>query len=154
MDQNALEETIELVYEKLPLLPYSDERRALLMETAATESGIGISLEYKGNYGVTQFRVSSAKYLLNWLKERHPDTYASIMDMYDAKRTMRENLKYNVPFNIAMCATYYWHRNPKLTDKALSTINKRSHVWKRYYNTSAGSGTPRQYVQRSTARLS
>lgn len=154
MDKNALSETIEMVYNRLPLLEYSDERGALLLETVATESDIGVALEYKGNYGVTQFRISSAKYLLNWLRKKHPEMHVSIMDMYDPTKTMRENLKFNVPFNLAMCATYYWHRNPSLDNKSLSTITKRSRVWKKYYNTSAGSGTPQQYVKRSIARLS
>lgn len=150
MDQIELLKTISAVFQRLPHIKSSAGLKLLVVETMAVESELGRNpVPYKGAYGSAQMQLSTAKYLMKWTKEKHSDVYKSIMSFYDRNLSLKDNLARNVPYQIAMCITYYWHREPNLYAK-VDTRLSRGKLWKSEYNTSKGVGTVEKYLQRTS----
>ena len=150
MDQVKLLQTIGAVFQRLPHIKSSTGLKLLVVETMAAESELGRNPStYKGAYGSAQIQLTTAKYLMKWTKENHGDVYKSIMEFYDRDLSLKDNLSRNIPFQIAMCITYYWHREPNLYAK-VDTRLSRGKLWKSEYNTFKGVGTVEKYLQRTS----
>ena len=150
MDQVKLLQTISAVFQRLPHIKSSTGLKLLVVETMAAESELGRNpTPYKGAYGSAQMQLTTAKYLMKWTKEKHSDVYKSIMGFYDRQLSLKDNLARNVPFQIAMCITYYWHREPNLYAKVDTRLD-RGKLWKAEYNTYKGVGTVEKYLQRTS----
>ena len=141
MPHDRLEGTVRAVLARLPHIPDTMEWRLLIIETAHAESNGGrfmVSWRSEGDLGVFQLQETTVVDTLDWLKVRHPDVLLAVMAFYDRKQTLAFNLEFNVPFGTALCATYYWRRDP-LAD--ISSPLSRAQLWKEQYNTEQGKGT-------------
>lgn len=152
-DTEAMRETILAVVQHLPNLKSRPEFLDLIFETLAVETGLGreqveTGIKRWANYGIAQFRVETARETLKWLKAIRPDVHAATMDFYDRKKSLKDNLTYNVPFSIALAAEYYWRRVPDIYSN-ISDREARARVWKVAYNSPKGLGTVRAYLDRA-----
>lgn len=154
LDHEDVVETTEVILHELPNMQVAPHLVALILETMIVETNMGgASYEYSQkhwkNYGIGQFTLTSAKDTLNWVKKYHPETHETLMNYYNRKLSLKDNLISNVPFCIALISQYYLQRTKNsLSKKQLGTIAKRAQVWNIVYNTAAGSGTPSIYIQR------
>ena len=150
MDGDKLRATIRAVLQRLPQIRSTPRYVSLVYETMAIESNLGslghISVGHQ--YGSIQMLRSTALEILEWSKKNQQDIYRTLVELRTPCLSTRDNLKQNIPFQIAMCATYYWMRTngslPKIT-----TVRARGNLWKRVYNTYKGSGTVAMYITRA-----
>lgn len=151
LEEDTLRKTIKAVVLRFPNLRHTKDLQDLLFETMLVESNLlGISrkqLEMYNNFGIAQFRVDTAKDTLGWLKHIRKDVYDVIMDLYVKELSLKDNLRYNIPFAIGMMAQYYWRIAPDLYPN-ITTLEKRGILWKSAYNTAKGLGTVNAYKNR------
>jgi len=146
--------TITTILKELPNLQVGDHFTDLIMETMIVETNLGAaSYDHAHNtyhnYGLGQFTHRSARDTFNWCKKNHPDSHEVMMKYYDKRLSFLDNVSYNVPFSIALISQYYLQRtNGKVNRTHLSTLEQRSYVWDRVYNTALGSGSPDIYTSR------
>lgn len=141
MSPERLDSTVRAVLARLPHIPDTDDWRALVIETARAETNGGrfaVAWRSRGDLGIFQIREETARDTIHWLSFRHPDVLRAVMSFYDRKQSLRFNLEFNAPFGAALCATYYWRRDP-LAD--ISTPLTRAALWKTEYNTRRGKGS-------------
>ena len=147
LSYEEMSEIAKDVVEQLPKIKSTPEVIKLLTETAITESDGGYYINTKGmgGLGITQVNYETAKYLLTKLK----DSDIRVLDrLKDDSLSLKENLTYNLHFNMAMCALYYYHRKSNRIYRRIKSIDGRANLWKEVYNTSEGSGTPDTYKNR------
>ncbi len=151
LEEETLRQTIKAVVLRFPNLRHTKDLQDLLFETMLVESNLlGISrkqLEMYNNFGIAQFRIDTAKDTLGWLKHIRKDVYNVIMDLYAKDLSLKDNLRYNIPFAIGMMAQYYWRIAPDLYPN-ITTLEKRGILWKSAYNTAKGLGTVNAYKNR------
>lgn len=151
LDEDTVRKTIKAVVLRFPNLRHTKDLQDLLFETMLVESNLlGISrkqLEMYNNFGIAQFRMDTAKDTLNWLKTIRKDVYEVMMDLYEDDLNLKDNLRYNIPFAIAMMAQYYWRISPDIYPN-ITTLEKRGILWKSAYNTHKGLGTVNDYKNR------
>lgn len=152
MDKDDLLSTISAVFQRFPNIKTSPELINLVYETFITETDLGrenveAAIKRYNNYGCAQFRIDTAKELINWLSIVRPDVHKALMDLYNKKMSFNWNLSYNVPFNIALCVQYYWQRIPDIYAN-INTVEDRAKCWKSAYNTYLGDGTVNAYLRR------
>lgn len=151
LEEEPLRKTIKAVVLRFPNLRHTKDLQDLLFETMLVESNLlGISrkqLEMYNNFGIAQFRMDTAKDTLGWLKHIRKDVYDVVMDLYEDKLSLKDNLRYNIPFAIAMMAQYYWRIAPDIYPN-ITTLEKRGILWKSAYNTHKGLGTVNDYKNR------
>lgn len=130
----------------------TDEFKKLIYETMIVETNLGGEKWSTGiskwrNYGIGQFTMRTAKYLLSWLKKTDYEAYTALMTYYNHERSLEYNITYNVSFSVGMIAHYYLHRAPNAID-IVGNLTARAKLWKRVYNTYKGSGTVHIYKKR------
>lgn len=146
-DSVKLHRTIEAVLPQLPHVRTTPNLVQFVMEIFMAETCLGQYTTGSGQYGLAQFRSRSATHLLNWTKTIHPDVYESLMSFYNNELSLKDNLISNIPFNIAMCATYFWHRVPDYQER-ITSVEERAILWKTVYNTRSGKGIVSKYLAR------
>ena len=155
LDYDDLMNTVIATLNRMPNIEKNLNIANLVMETCITETGMGRS-KYRyaaknyRNYGIAQLREDTVKDTLAWLRMVRKDAYKAVVELMDPKLSLRDNLMYNVPFSIAMCAQYYWRREVNLPN-LVNTVEERAALWKKQYNTSAGLGTVEKYLERVSA---
>ena len=134
--RSDLEKTIRAVFQRLPNIKTSSNLVELIIETCEVETLRGIESKntVSSATGLFQILPRTARDTLKWLKINHKDVYRSLMDMYNKKLSLKDNLYYNVPFSIGLSATYYWRMSPNLW-KRIDTHEKRAELWANVYNT-------------------
>lgn len=151
MDTEQVKKCINEVLTTLPNIKPTKELKQLIYETMITETNLGETDFRKGNksgnYGVGQFTLSTAKYMVGWLRKNDKLTHTVLMKYYDKDKSLKHNVTYNVSFSIGLMAQYYLHREPKLYQK-IQCIDARAKLWKRVYNTYKGTGSPSTYKRR------
>lgn len=137
------------VFKQLPHIRTTDANVALIVETAIAESSGGYYIdEGTGDLGILQIRVNTATDLLKWLSVTHPDIRSSILAFRNDKLSMRDNLKHNIPFSIAVAITEYWRKAGPDYHHHISSVTDRGIMWTSVYNTSKGKGTVNKYIAR------
>ena len=154
LKHSEVKETVTNVLENLDNLNHINQTnlRDLVLETMIVETLVGKSkYDYSStnyrNYGIAQIRTETAKDVLDWLQRKDPNTYTKVVSLMNPKVSLKQNLLYNVPFSIAICAEYYFRRNANL-HLDIQTVESRAHQWKKNYNTYKGLGTVQIYCQR------
>lgn len=154
LKHSEVKETVQTVLENLDNLNHIDQDNLsdLVLETMIVETLVGKSkYDYSStnyrNYGIAQIRVETAKDVLEWLENKDYNVYLKVKSLMNPKVSLKQNLLYNVPFSIAICAEYYLRRNSNL-HLDIQTIESRAKQWKKNYNTYKGLGTVQIYCQR------
>ena len=154
LKHSEVKETVTNVLENLDNLNHINQTnlRDLVLETMIVETLVGKSkYDYSStnyrNYGIAQIRTETAKDVLDWLQRKDPNTYTKVVSLMNPKVSLKQNLLYNVPFSIAICAEYYFRRNANL-HLDIQTVESRAKQWKKNYNTYKGLGTEEIYCQR------
>ena len=146
LDAKLIKRTIRAVILRMPNLKSTPELYALLYETLVVETLLGRYTDC--NQGIAQFTYATGKETVGWLKTVRPDVYQALMDLYKKDLSLLENLRYNVPFSIALMAQYYWKVAPDLYQN-IQTVEQRARLWKASYNTHLGKGTVNIYLDRN-----
>ena len=149
-----LKQTIIAVQERISI-PTNNNTVDLILETSAVESLRGIFVKQtKGPArGILQMEPVTEKYLQKWLKQYHPIIYSEVMSFYNKSKSKEWNRTHNVPYQIAMSTTYYWHRCGDDLISLIETRNNRAKVWKQFYNTYKGKGTIAEYHKKAETYL-
>lgn len=154
LKHSEVKQTVQTVLENLDNLNHinQDNLSDLVLETMIVETLVGKSkYDYSStnyrNYGIVQIRTETAKDVLDWLQRKDSSTYTKVVNLMNPKVSLKQNLLYNVPFSIAICAEYYFRRNANL-HLDIQTVESRAKQWKKNYNTYKGLGTEEIYCQR------
>ena len=157
LDVAKLKYEIYQISKTLPNIRYSKNLSNLIIETIAVETNLGQANYLKNdhitkNYGLGQFVLSTAKHILKTKKKSDLKTYNAMMTYYDHSMDLKDNVRKNVKFTIALQLEYYSMCDKNLLTK-ISTVHDRARVWKKHYNTYHGTGTVNQYVACVRKRL-
>lgn len=149
---SKLSQVTESVLKRMPHINSNDRNMTrLVVETAIAESQGGYFVtSTRGDYGMFQIRVSTAKSLLEWLRSNHRDIYEAINKFRNNDLSLEDNLQYNVPFGVAVCISEYWRKAGPELHRYIQTHEDRAKLWKSVYNTRYGRGTVNAYLNRST----
>lgn len=79
-----------------------------------------------GDLGILQMQASTANDLLNWLDYQHKDIRTAILELKNARWSMEDNLRYNVPFSIAVSITEYWRKAGPSYSQHIDTVEQRA----------------------------
>lgn len=140
----------EAVFKRLPHIKTTEESVSLIVETIIAESNGGYYIdEGTGDLGCLQIRETTAEDLLQWLtKSGNKDIVDAINIFYNNEMSLKDNLKHNIPFSIAVAITEYWRKGGANFDNKIGTTQDRGVMWKCTYNTYKGEGTVNKFVQR------
>lgn len=143
---------VEAVFKRLPHIKTTEESVSLIVETIIAESNGGFYIdEGTGDLGCLQIRETTAADLLQWLEASgNKDIVDAINIFFNDKMTLKDNLKHNIPFSIAVAITEYWRKCGANFDSKIDTIQNRGIMWKCAYNTHRGAGTVNKYIKRVT----
>lgn len=128
---------------------------ALILETIAAETEFGLYVQQiKGPaLGVIQMLPSTAKDTLTWLRQNHSDVYKELSVFYNRKLNVEQNLKHNIPWQIAMAAVYYWRRSGDRLYSTITTVQDRATLYRLVYNTPKGKCSAPEYINRARSNL-
>ena len=142
----------EAVFKRLPHIKTTEESVSLIVETIIAESNGGFYIdEGTGDLGCLQIRETTAEDLLQWLtKSGNKDIVDAINIFFNNEMSLKDNLKHNIPFSIAVAITEYWRKCGANFDSKIGTIQNRGIMWKCAYNTHRGAGTVNKYIKRVT----
>lgn len=140
----------EAVFKRLPHIKTTDSSVSLIVETIIAESDGGFYIdEGTGDLGCLQIRETTAKDLLQWLAASgNKDVVEAVNMFFNEEMTLKDNLKHNIPFSIAVAITEYWRKGGANFDRKIGTTQDRGIMWKCTYNTYRGEGTVNKFVQR------
>lgn len=152
-DSAVMMDVITATIQRMPHLRGTINFKLQILETMAVESSLGKTLDTGGgDLGICQIRLETAKDVLMFLKERHPDAYIAVQSLKDPNMDLRENLVRNIPYSIALCGSIYWWRIPDILHKG-DTQTDRGLLWKVCYNTHLGYGRIKDYCDRSSEMI-
>lgn len=150
--KEQLESTILAVLLKLPMVTADISMVELLQETAAIESHRGIHItQLNGGpaRGIFQMEIKTIQDTLSWMKKNHIEQYRAVRVFWNSKETEEWNYQKNVPWQIAMAASYYWRMAGNDLIKSSLNRDKRERIYKRYWNTHKGRSTKEKYLAMS-----
>lgn len=148
--KEQLEQTIRVVLAKLPHISNDPGVVSLIMETAAVESKRGKWMSQmnngpaRGMYQMEKFTINDT---LKWLKKYHNDVYQAVMSFYEKRQDKEWNYTYNVPWQTAMAATYYWRFVGADLHKIAESKYNRAMLYKLVWNTTKGKTTPEKWCK-------
>lgn len=151
LDEKLIRQTIRAVVLRFPNLKHTQDLQDLLFETMLVESNLmGVPqklLEKYNNFGIAQFRMDTAEETIDWLRHVRKDAYDVLMTLYKRELSLKDNLRQNIPFSVALMAQYYWRVAPDIYPN-ITTMKDRGILWKSVYNTPKGLGTVNAYMAR------
>lgn len=137
-------EVIQIVYDttKVVFNEYHDEWNNILLGTLAAETDLG-SFRGKSTHGIAQITPVAYKFIKKSLMS-DKETYARLKSNgLDFKKIGFNDLTHNHKASITAMALYYKY----IVESKKVSIHKKdkAEVWKKYYNTYAGSGTKEHF---------
>lgn len=140
----------EAVFKRLPHIKTTDSSVSLIVETIIAESNGGFYIdEGTGDLGCLQIRETTAEDLLQWLAASgNKDIVEAVNMFFNDEMSLKDNLKHNIPFSIAIAITEYWRKGGADFNNKIDTLQNRGIMWKCVYNTCKGAGTVNKYIQR------
>ena len=138
------------VFKRLPHIKTTEEAILLIVETIIAESNGGFYIdEGTGDLGCLQIRETTAEDLLQWLAASgNKDIVEAVNMFFNDEMSLKDNLKHNIPFSIAIAITEYWRKGGADFNNKIDTLQNRGIMWKCTYNTYKGAGTVNKYIQR------
>lgn len=149
IQQDQFAQTVRAVIERLPMVPNDENIVKLVMETCATESNLGTMVtQINGNssFGIYQIQYSTMEDLRKWLRLEHKDVYTAVNKFWDSKKSNEWNCNNNVPWQTAMCVTYYWKRFGTTLSDLCITVGSRAATHKIGYNSIHGKSSIVKYL--------
>lgn len=137
-------EVIQIVYDttKVVFDEYHDEWNNILLGTLAAETDLG-SFKGKSTHGIAQITPVAYKFIKkNLMSDK--ETYVRLKESgLDFKKIGFNDLTHNHRASITAMALYYKY----VVEAKKVSIHKKdkAEVWKKYYNTYAGSGTKEHF---------
>lgn len=147
--KEQLESTILAVLLKLPMSTADQAMVELLQETAAIESNRGIHITQLGGgpaRGIFQMETRTIQDTLSWMRKNRLDQYKAVKVFWNSKRSNEWNYQKNVPWQIAMAASYYWRMAGNDTIKSALSREERERIYKKHWNTHKGASTREKYL--------
>lgn len=137
-------EVIQIVYDttKVVFNEYHDEWNNILLGTLAAETDLG-SFRGKSTHGIAQITPVAYKFIKKSLMN-DKETYGRLKESgLDFKKIGFNDLTHNHKASITAMALYYKY----IVESKKVNIHKKdkAEVWKKYYNTYAGSGTKEHF---------
>ena len=137
-------EVIQIVYDttKVVFNEYHDEWNNILLGTLAAETDLG-SFRGKSTHGIAQITPVAYKFIKKSLMN-DKETYGRLKESgLDFKKIGFNDLTHNHKASITAMALYYKY----IVESKKVSIHKKdkAEVWKKYYNTYAGSGTKEHF---------
>lgn len=137
-------EVIQIVYDttKVVFDEYHDEWNNILLGTLAAETDLG-SFRGKSTHGIAQITPVAYKFIKKSLMN-DKETYVRLKESgLDFKKIGFNDLTHNHKASITAMALYYKY----IVESKKVSIHKKdkAEVWKKYYNTYAGSGTKEHF---------
>jgi len=124
--------------------------RCLLREIAHAETGMGTIRDTTVGcgMGLVQFDEIGFDDVKSRTRTKHKRLIKKCFSI-DINEVVWEDLRYSPLLGFLFCRLKF-----KLIPAAIpNTMNGRSHYWKKYYNTSAGKGTPKHYMEMQQVSL-
>ena len=112
---------------------YSVQAVELLLGTAAQESKFGTYLRQIRGPALGVFQMEPATY--QWMQEK----FGRVYGFQDRKA---EDMIWDLKLAILLCRLRYL----VVKEPIPKTLPEQARYWKKYYNTSAGKGTPAEYI--------
>ena len=150
--KEQLESTILAVLLKLPMVTADITMVELLQETAAIESHRGIHItQINGGpaRGIFQMELRTIQDTLSWLKKNHLDQYRAVKVFWNSRQSDEWNYQKNIPWQIAMAASYYWRMAGNNAIKLALSREEREKLYKKHWNTHKGASTREKYLAMS-----
>ena len=147
--KEQLESTILAVLLKLPMVTADVTMVELLQETAAIESRRGIYItQLNGGpaRGIFQMEIKTIQDTLSWMKKNHRDQYNAVKFFWNSKQSDEWNYQENIPWQIAMAASYYWRMAGNDAIKLSLSREEREKIYKKHWNTHKGASTREKYL--------
>ena len=147
--KEQLESTILAVLLKLPMVTADMSMVELLQETAAIESHRGIHISQLNGgpaRGICQMELKTIQDTLSWMKKNHIEQYRAVRVFWNSKETEEWNFQKNVPWQIAMAASYYWRMAGNDIIKSTLSREGREKIYKKHWNTHKGKSTREKYL--------
>lgn len=152
LDPNLLFNLVKNTIKDFEINLNNENNTVLIYETLITET-LGGQYPYDyahdnyKNYGIAQFRLETAKFLKGFVKKVSEHDYNLLLSLRVNNKSEKWNLMYNVKYSIALCLIYYFQRDKNIAEKAYH-LEHRAKLWKTFYNTNNGLGTPEKYIVR------
>lgn len=150
LDHDNFIGTIAAVVERLHFVDNNNNIVKLVLETAAIESDFGHNISPRSrSKGVFQFHTKTVKYLENEVFKKKPELAADVHKFYNKGKTLTWNIRYNLPYQIALTLAYYHVRAGSDLDSKITTQVARFQVYKKFFNTPLGASTQKTYREKS-----
>lgn len=152
LDYDYLYDTAKKVVDRIPEIKSKHSVVQLIVETAIAETHGGLNFDAKnyGGLGITQMNYNTVQEMLANLSKTKPHIHKAIELFRDENLSLRENIIYNLDYNMALCIGYYYYRKGDNLYNLVNTKHDRANLWKEAYNTYLGKGTPEIYKARVT----
>lgn len=129
---------------------WSQESEDLVLGTACQESGCGTYLHQLGSgpaVGIFQMEPASYRDLCKWIDRNKENERGKIAihlrtDFFSDSWPDADEMIWDLRYAAMMCRMFYLRKPGAIPP----TLAGQAEYWKRFYNTSAGKGTPEQYV--------
>ena len=144
-----LESTLLAVLIKLPMVTADQAMVELLQETAAIESNRGIHITQIGGgpaRGIFQMETRTIQDTLSWMRKNRLDQYKAVKVFWNSKQSEEWNYTKNIPWQIAMAASYYYRMAGNDTIKSALSREEREKIYKKHWNTHKGASTREKYL--------
>lgn len=147
VDVMTLHATICAVMARVDFVPNDYNIAQLVLETIQVESYRTHVKQLGGGpaLGLIQMEPSTYEDLMAFVR-RYKSVNAQVMSFYDKKSTLEENLKHNVPLQIALVLSNYWRKCGNLLSSFVATPESRWTLYKLQYNSTLGATDRERYM--------
>ena len=147
VDILKLHGTICAVMARVSFVPNDYNIAQLVLETIQVESYRTHVKQLGGGpaLGLIQMEPSTYEDLMSFVR-RYKSVNTQVMNFYDKKSTLEENLKHNVPFQIALVLANYWRKCGNLLSSFVGSTESRWTLYKLQYNSTLGATDRERYL--------
>lgn len=143
-----LHSTICAVMARVDFVPNDYNIAQLVMETIQVESYRTHVKQLGGGpaLGLIQMEPATYEDLMAFVR-RYKSVNSQVMSFYDKKSTPEENLKHNVPFQVALVLANYWRKCGNLLSSFTQSEESRWTLYKIQYNSTLGATDRDRYME-------
>ena len=147
VDVTKLHATICAIIARVDFVPNDYNIAQLVLETIQVESYRTHVKQLGGGpaLGLIQIEPETYDDLMVFVK-RYKAVYSQVMSFYDKKSTLEDNLKHNVPFQVALVLANYWRKSGNLLSSFVGSAESRWTLYKLQYNSTLGATDRERYM--------
>lgn len=148
VDILKLHGTICAVMARVTFVPNDYNIAQLVLETIQVESYRTHVKQLGGGpaLGLIQMEPSTYEDLMSFVR-RYKSVNSQVMSFYDKKSSLEDNLKHNVPFQIALVLANYWRKCGNLLSSFTQSEESRWTLYKIQYNSTLGATDRDRYME-------